>query len=107
MWGGCMLTYTAARYSVNRVCGADSFGSSEVWDNTRICLHSVNLVNISILQGTPSEGVCVCGGMHVYVYSYLRILRGTPNADRAAAAATRGSTTDARKATVDMTGLPC
>ena len=73
MWGDACLRIQL-HASVNRTC--------EVWDNTRICFRSVNLANISILQGTPS-------------------------ADRAAAAATRGSTTDARKATVDMTGLPC
>ena len=81
MWGDACLRIQL-HASVNRACGVDSLGSSEVWDNTRICFRSVNLANISILQGTPS-------------------------ADRAAAAATRGSTTDARKATVDMTGLPC
>lgn len=76
-----MLTYTAAT-SVHQHSQV-VIVSVQVWFwHTRICFRFVNLANISILQGTPS-------------------------ADRAAAAATRGSTTDARNATVDMTGLPC
>ena len=51
MWGDACLRIQL-HASVNRVCGVDSLGSSEVRDNTRICFYSVNLVNISILQGT-------------------------------------------------------
>lgn len=44
--------------------------------------------------------------VHACIYMCMHVIH-SHRAALAAAAATLGSTTEARKATVDMTGLPC
>jgi len=99
-------------YTIYAICTSDlGFVCTYVCEQYDSLFHSVSAFLFQcLLADHYREAQCWNAG-HSCTIRWLNSvndkIKPVPNAALAAALATRGSTTDARKATVDMIGLPC